>query len=212
MPGAHAGRHQSREQARALLRASRDLQVHVADLAGELPFARPPTLAEVQQALPGDDLRCLRVPQPDGSALGLAYIETLIDGRRLWDEVVKPIVSGTLRPEALPRAQPIPNLHVLVHRLLLGSVVLLPPAGPPLALDLKGLQQRAVGEPTTEQEVVGPKEAFVENLQTNVGLIRNRLRDPGLRVQYHTVGRRSRTRVAMLYLSDVARPETASTT
>ena len=200
-------RHLSREQARVILDASRDLHAEVADLAGELPFAAPPSLAEVQAALPGDDLRCLSVPLPHGPGVGLAYIETLADDRRLWDEVVKPIVSGTLRPEALPKAQPIPNLHDLVHRLLLGWVVLLPLAGPALGLDMEGLQQRAVGEPTTERQVIGPKEGFVENFQTNVGLIRNRLRDPALRVEYRTVGRRSRTRVAMLYVANVARPE-----
>jgi hypothetical protein len=81
--------------------------------------------------------------------------------------------------------------------------VLLPPGAPPAALALPGLQQRQVAEPTTERMIVGPKEAFVENLDTDVGLVRNRLRDPRLRVEFHTVGRRSRTRVALLYVQDV---------
>ena len=205
--GARVGRCRCQERVRALAQASCDLQRRVADLAGELPFAVPPSLAEVQAALPGDDVRCVSVPLPHGPGVGLAYIDTLADARRLWDEVVKPIVSGTLSPEALPKAQPVANLHDLQHRLLLGWVVLLPAAGPPLALALVDLQQRAVGEPTTERQVVGPKEGFVENFQTNVGLIRNRLRDPALRIEYQTIGRRSRTRVAMLHLADVARPE-----
>ena len=196
----------SQEDARALRKASGRLSRQIADLVAGLPFAHAPTLADVQEALPAPDLCGLHVPQPGGAGVDIAYIDTLTNDQRLWQEVVQPILSGTLRPESLPKAQPIQSLVDLRHRLLLGWVVVLPPEGMPLGIGMEGVPQRSVGEPTTEREVIGPKEGFVEKFPTNVGLIRNRLRDPSLRIEYHTVGRRSRTRVAMLYLADVARP------
>ncbi len=206
MPEDGGGWLASPEDTRALLEASDSLSRQVADLVAELPFGEPPTLADVQRALPAPDLRGQHVPQPEGPGVDIVYLDTLTDDRRLWQEVVQPLVAGTLRPESLPKAQQVRNLDDLRHRLLLGGVVLLPPGGLPLGISMEGVQQRVVGEPTTEREVIGPKEGFVENFQINIGLIRNRLRDPSLRIEYHTVGRRSRTRVAMVYLADVARP------
>ena len=197
----------TRKRAHALARATATLVARVTELEGELPFAQPPTLADVRAALPDADLNTMHLPWPGGGGFGLAFVETLTDTQRLWTEVVKPITSGDLRPLPFPQAQRVRTPHNLQHRLLAGWAVVLPPAGPPMAYDVQGLQQRPVGEPTTEQQIIGPKEAFVENLDTNVGLIRNRLRDPALRIQYFTVGRRSRTRVALVYLADVARPE-----
>ncbi len=197
----------ARLDAQGLVQACQTLQRQVTQLEEGLPFVKPPTLDEVHASLHSGDLQRGHLPQPDGGRVGIAYIHTLTDERRLWHEVILPLVSGALPPPALPRAAPIQNWHALVHHLLQGGVVLLPETGPPLGLDMAGLQQRSVGEPTTERQVIGPKEGFVERLDTNVGLVRNRLRDPALRIAYHTVGRRSRTRVAMLYLQDVADPQ-----
>ena len=197
----------TRERAQALARDSARLAARVSELEGELPFPQPPTLADVRAALPDADLNTLQLPWPGGGEFGLAFLETLTNTQHLWSEVVKPIVSSNPGMTQFPQAQPVRTPHDLQHRLLTGWAVLLPPGGRPLAFDVQGLQQRSVNEPSTEQQVIGPKEAFVERFDTNIGLIRNRLRDPALRIEYFTVGRRSRTRVALVYVADLTRPE-----
>lgn len=186
--------------------ACENLLRNISDLAASLPFFVCPTLEEIARTLPGDDLESMQIPLPDGQSVRVTFFGTLADRQRLWSEIVKPLISATLQPTTLPRAERIENWNDLLHRLLLGWVILLPPTGPPLGIDMEGLKQRTVGEPTTEREIIGPKEAFVENLGTNLGLIRNRLRDTELRTEYYVVGRRSRIRVALLYLADVTNP------
>ncbi|MFT4412899.1 spore germination protein [Fredinandcohnia humi] len=64
-------------------------------------------------------------------------------------------------------------------------------------------EKRQVPTPEVEFSVVGPKEAFAESLDINLNLIRKRLPVPELRVKMFTVGKVSRTKVAVLYIEDI---------
>lgn len=142
---------------------------------------------------------------PDGAQVHLLYVQTLVDPHRLWREVVQPLVSGALTLPTLPGASAIDTPTALAHRLLGGSVALWTGDGRHrLAVDVQENVGRNVGEASTETAIVGPKAGFVERLDTNVALIRRLLPDPALRVDRRVVGRRSRTRVAVLHIADVA--------
>ena len=195
------------EVCRALARQCRGLRSRITEVQRALPLDGAPRFSEIRAFLRCDDLQSTGVDLPDGGRVTLAYLQTLADEPQLWSQVTRPLLTGTVSPSSLPQAEPAATWDRLLHRLLSGWVALLPEHGPPLTIRMGGLAQRGVNEPTTERQVMGPKEALVEKLETNIGLIRNRLRDPALRVEYSTVGRRSRIRVAMLYLGDVARPE-----
>lgn len=62
---------------------------------------------------------------------------------------------------------------------------------------------RGVVEATTEAIVRGPKDSFTENHNANIGLIRKRIKDPKLWFQEIIVGKRTKTKVTISYLSDV---------
>lgn len=76
-----------------------------------------------------------------------------------------------------------------------------------LAVETKGKLDRGVSETTTEVTVKGPKESFIENYQTNIGLIRKRIKDEKLVLEESKIGRRSKTKVGILYIDDIAKPE-----
>ncbi|QOR66126.1 spore germination protein [Cytobacillus suaedae] len=63
---------------------------------------------------------------------------------------------------------------------------------------------RSVSPPEVEFSVVGPKEAFVESLDTNLNLVRKRLPIIDLKVKEVTVGELSKTRIAVLYVDGIA--------
>ncbi|MEA4827413.1 MAG: spore germination protein, partial [Clostridium sp.] len=46
--------------------------------------------------------------------------------------------------------------------------------------------------------------AFTENLDSNLSLIRYRIQDKSLKIDYITVGKRTKTTVAVIYISDIA--------
>ncbi|RFB15033.1 spore germination protein [Bacillus sp. HNG] len=78
-------------------------------------------------------------------------------------------------------------------------------------IDAVKFEKRSVSTPEVEFSVNGPKEAFVESLDTNLNLIRKRLPIPELRVKELTVGKLSRTKVAVLYIEDIVEKENVQT-
>ncbi len=77
-----------------------------------------------------------------------------------------------------------------------------------LTISTRGWEKRAVAEPLSESVTRGPREGFTEDFRTNISLIRRKIKSGTLRVDYLNVGQRSATAVALIYLSDVADPET----
>ncbi|MGV2448231.1 UNVERIFIED_CONTAM: spore germination protein, partial [Bacillus sp. ATCC 13368] len=60
--------------------------------------------------------------------------------------------------------------------------------------------KRQISTPESEYTVVGSKGAFVESLDSNLNLIRNRLPTPKLQSKEFRVGIISQTRIAVLYI------------
>lgn len=70
-----------------------------------------------------------------------------------------------------------------------------------------GVEKRGVEEPPNSKVIKGPREGFVEDIYTNMGLIRKRIKSLQLRVVDEFVGERTKTRISLIYLEDVVRPD-----
>lgn len=70
-----------------------------------------------------------------------------------------------------------------------------------LMLGAKSLPTRAVIEPPTDVAVKGPREGFVEDIKTNMALVRKRLKTPDLRFETLRVGKQTDTAVSICYLN-----------
>ena len=64
--------------------------------------------------------------------------------------------------------------------------------------------QRSIHEPPTSAVIYGPREGFVENLKTNIGLIRKRLPTTSLKIEEFCIGKYTKSKVSICYLNDVA--------
>lgn len=71
-----------------------------------------------------------------------------------------------------------------------------------IACGLQGYNFRSVGEVTTEANVRGSKEGFVEPLRVNQTLIRRRIKSPNLKFEILSVGEKSKTDISLVYLTD----------
>lgn len=77
-----------------------------------------------------------------------------------------------------------------------------------LCFEVRSENTRAISEPTLEKALKGAKDSFVETLRTNTALVRRRICTPKLKLIESTVGRKSGTRVAVMFIDGVAAPET----
>ncbi len=66
---------------------------------------------------------------------------------------------------------------------------------------------RAVSEPNTERTVRGPQEGFVEDIDTNLRMIRRKLRTPSLKIEHLTLGKQTNTQISIVYMKGIADDE-----
>jgi stage V sporulation protein AF len=79
-----------------------------------------------------------------------------------------------------------------------------------LLIDTRTYPARSISEPEKDRTMRGAKDGFVETLIFNTALIRRRVRDFSLRMEYHQVGKSSKVDVAICYLEGNCDPKTLS--
>lgn len=148
----------------------------------------------------------------------ILYSDSLCDGRKINEIVLNPIIN-TFKEHIVLRAnkivdlisdlvlvqnQKIDKLENVIYNLFSGNtIILINNIDYALAADTKLVLSRAINEPTTEVTVKGPKEAFVEDFNKNLGLIRKRIKDKKMRTENLNIGRRTKTKVGLLYIEDI---------
>lgn len=73
-----------------------------------------------------------------------------------------------------------------------------------IIINAKKIEKRAIIEPPNNNIVRGPREGFVEDLNANMNLIRKRLVTNDLKIETMEVGRYTKSKVAICYLTKIA--------
>lgn len=147
-------------------------------------------------------------------------IDGLVAGGFASDYVIKPItehLTAATMAELYDRAlrgmiynsvtSACTDLDDVALKLVNGFCVILFPGVGAIACEVKTPVNRGPSAPEVENTVKGPKDAFIENVRINTGLIRRHLRSPDLRLYETQVGRRSLTNVSVVWLEGVTNPE-----
>lgn len=73
-----------------------------------------------------------------------------------------------------------------------------------IVIDLRTYPAREASEPENDRVMRGSRDGFVETLIFNTAMIRRRIRDTALTVEYINAGKSSRTDLALVYMADKA--------
>ncbi|MDE7398921.1 MAG: spore germination protein [Oscillospiraceae bacterium] len=76
-----------------------------------------------------------------------------------------------------------------------------------IGIGVQGYKSRGIDEPSSELNVRGSREGFVEVIRTNMSLIRRRIKSPTLVFEMQTLGDRSNTDICLCYISDKVSPK-----
>lgn len=147
-------------------------------------------------------------------------IDGLVSGGDMSEYILKPITEhlrgqtmGELYEKALHGAvynsvaEPCVDLQTVFKKLVNGFCVVLFPEVGAVAFEIKTGVNRGPDAPEVENTVKGPKDAFVETIRINTSLLRRHLRTPDLRIFALTVGRRSLTNVAVVWIDGLTNDE-----
>ncbi|MBO7745830.1 spore germination protein [Paenibacillus sp. MWE-103] len=144
-----------------------------------------------------------------GQSCALSYLQPLIKPEIIQSTIMERLQdSGADGIEQLRvsfDARMSTDLHRIGACLLEGFCVLvMENESAALMLPAAQSHNRTIEEPKGEQIIKGSHVGFVESLETNISLLRNRMKSHRLKVNYLTIGSVTNTRVAMIYMDRIA--------
>ena len=139
----------------------------------------------------------------------IIYFETLCKSNTINDFILKPIYDDKIKSlDDIKNKLPSGNLleindeNTLYDNLYSGFTII-SIDNKFISFETKESLDSGIVTATNEKVIKGPKDAFTENYQSNVGLIRKRIRSKNLKINEYTIGTSSKTKVALFYLNDI---------
>ena len=166
----------------------------------------------IKEILTSPDVLIFEFSSLEGRKFAAVYLDGLADKNLLGELVVKPLRSAKKDDDgeqialllASPEIKECKELQEVISGVLDGNAALFSEGVEVFyIIGLKNPPGRAVMEPPTQIAVKGPREGFTEDIKTNLGLVRKRLKSPSLQVKMLSSGVQSATAVALCYLKGV---------
>lgn len=155
----------------------------------------------------------------------VSYIEGLVDKTILNQDVVRPILDyfSSIKAQDKPtriyelieeciisnnEVKEIESLQQAVYKIVSGDAVLfVDGSSRALVVGVRAPQGRQVEEPDTEVSIRSSREGFVENIGTNMVLIRKRIKSSNLKFERMQLGTQTKTDICICYIKGLANEE-----
>ena len=149
-----------------------------------------------------------------GKNLILFYLLGLSNSQMISDFVVKPCIlydGDEPNPKKfmnevlyLSEIKSSTDLDEGIEKLTHGhSLLFFPDSDQFLYMATDQIKERSLSEPPTSSVLQGPREGFVENYKTNIGLIKKILATPDLKSENVVVGRYTKTNIVIMYIDGI---------
>ncbi|WP_236034838.1 spore germination protein [Alkalihalobacterium elongatum] len=158
----------------------------------------------------GDEERVLFVYSP-GLCNTELIIERIIPSIEKLFETTEYLNAITVKQWKVSSLEPVEDTEQLCREVFHGKlVVFFETLKESYQIDISNFPDRSPEEANTEVSVLGPRDGFIENIGTNIALIRKRLPTNSLKYVKYVIGTRSKTKVGLLYVDDITNKETLS--
>ena len=154
----------------------------------------------------------------------LVCLDGLVDTNRIDNRILQPLIihARTAEPTPIKRKNELFNfikdntitaleykevhsLDDLLNKVFSGyTALIIDGLTIALLIETIGFEARDVKEPDTEAVVRGPREGFTERLQTNISLLRRKIKSPDLRLDKITLGKVTQTDICIVYIQNIA--------
>lgn len=168
------------------------------------------TLVELQKSLGNPvDLEIRTIESKDNTLVQIAFLRGLADPAPVI-HLLNQNNPGSLTESAFGAAGKVfatagdTPLSCYIYR---GATLVYLPRQQPFAVLTGSVAKRIPSEPTNESAIRGSRDGFIEDIYDNLGFIRKRLPDPSLKADETIIGRRTQSKVAIVYLDDLANPD-----
>lgn len=169
-------------------------------------------IKSVKDVLTSEDIIVFEFDSLGGKKFAAIYADGVADKQLLGELVAKPLravekdasLDEVKKLLASPEVKDGVKIHDAIKEVSDGNAVLFVDGEKNFfIIGLKNPPGRTVAEPPTQVTVKGPREGFTEDIKTNLGLVRKRLKSEKLQVKMLKTGKRSDTAVALVYIDGV---------
>ncbi|WP_245308242.1 spore germination protein [Halalkalibacter urbisdiaboli] len=170
------------------------------------------TKEEIKKSLANIDDFVFKEITIEDKKITIIYLSTLVTSTTLQEIVLQPLEdTSTADPEDIFKNYEVlekDQLPKLIHDVVSGYTVLLFEDDEVyIEIDTFSAPARSITPPENETTVVGPQDSFVESLDTNLSLIKRRIRSPQLKTKSMLLGTETKNDVAILYMENIANDE-----
>lgn len=166
----------------------------------------------VKDVLTSQDIIVFEFNSLSGKKFAAIYADGLADKQLLGELVVKPLrdakedikLDDVKLLLASPEVKDGNKIKDAIKEVSDGNAVLFVDGEKDFfIIGLKNPPGRTPAEPPTQIVIKGPREGFTEDIKTNLGLVRKRVKSENMQVKMLKTGKRSDTAVAMVYIDGV---------
>lgn len=147
----------------------------------------------------------------------LLYVEGLVNIDLMQRDFLNPILNmeyTDLQKQDKLGIIPVASLsfpfyiNEVVNNVLSGNTVLIVEGiNYAISGSLNKFENRAMGEPITEKNIRGSHEGFIENIKTNMSLLRKLIRNKDLKFNTFNLGEATNQTLSIAYIDGIANPE-----
>ena len=150
----------------------------------------------------------------DGKTIFLIFNDVLTDGGSIDENILRKLVLLNRKElKHIENYLPIRNIKIIKNEEILYYVnngYLVVVTNKIYACEVKAKLDRGINMVDGELTIAGPKDSFTENFNSNLGLIRKRIKSSNLKIIDLEIGRSSKTKVGILYVEDIVKEEIPS--
>ncbi len=201
------------------------VQSPVKQVSAQLKMEVAENLADIQTIFQKDSDFTFRKFHIGGKIPGVSiFISSLVDNEMINRDIIRPL-QEPFKDENVDRGDSYiqwllddvlyhcggdttKELQRVLDALLQGKTILMVEGEKnALILDTYKAEKRGIQQPETERVVRGPRDGFIEQMQTNIALLRYRLPVQEFRVEPMVIGKKTKTKLSICYLENIASPD-----
>lgn len=141
----------------------------------------------------------------------IIYIDALISSDKISDFVIRslnhihiPSYNNILNKINNFKYKELSTYDELIYHLNSGFTILLIEKNKFIALETRRDLSRGITSPITENTSRGPLDAFTENIEANIGLIKRRIKSNDLWIKKYVLGKYTQTSACLVYIKSIA--------
>lgn len=182
----------------------------------------PENLAFIKQQTgnsPDIIIRTLKTEESPVANFAIVYVDGIVDEAAINDFIFESFMANPHQYEGSPEEllqqladegvalgslKTIHEWNGFFQELMDGNTIILTDGtNQAISASTHGGEHRSVEQPESQVTVRGPRDGFNESIQTNLALVRRRIRNPNLWTESMKIGQRTKTNVTIMYLKGV---------